>query len=66
MTPAEIAASLSPADRYDYDERAAIMEFEAGLARPEAERLALAEVLSKSREGMRHLRQAELIDASRA
>jgi hypothetical protein len=30
----------TPAQREDYEERAAILEFEAGLSRPEAERLA--------------------------
>jgi hypothetical protein len=39
-------AALPPDQRERYEERAAIMEFDAGLSRAEAERLALEEVLS--------------------
>ena len=38
---------LTPAEREDYTERAAILEFEAGLPRAEAERRAFAIVLAK-------------------
>jgi hypothetical protein len=37
---------LKPTLLYEYHERAAIMEFDGGLARPEAERLAAEEVLN--------------------
>ncbi len=41
-----------PADLLaDYDERAAVLEFDGGLARGEAERLAEADVLHQFREG---------------
>jgi hypothetical protein len=36
---------LTPAERADFEERAAIHEFDANLPRPEAERLALQAVL---------------------
>jgi hypothetical protein len=39
--------TLTPAEREDYTERAAILEFEAGLPRAEAERRALAIVVAK-------------------
>lgn len=38
-------ATLSPAERSDYEERASIMEYEGGLTQPEAERQALLLVL---------------------
>jgi hypothetical protein len=39
------AATLTPAERELYEERAAIREYEGGLPRAEAERAALADVL---------------------
>ena len=38
-------AGLTPAEMSDYQERAAILEHEAGLTQPEAERRALLDVL---------------------
>lgn len=38
-------ATLSPAERSDYEERAALMQFDGGLTQPEAERQALLCVL---------------------
>ncbi len=38
---------LTPAEREDYAERAAILEYDAGLSRAEAERRAVALVLAK-------------------
>jgi hypothetical protein len=40
----------TPAQREDYEERAAILEFEAGLSRPEAERLAALMCFPRPRE----------------
>ena len=42
----EAIASLSESERADYEERAAIMEYDGGLARAEAERRAL-EIVTK-------------------
>ena len=42
-----MSGALTPAEREDYAERAAILEFDAGLPRAEAERRALAIVLGK-------------------
>ena len=47
MTP----APLTPAEREDYEERAGILEYEAGLSRPEAERRALEMVIAKRNGG---------------
>jgi hypothetical protein len=41
---AEAVARLSPAEREHFEERAAILEYDAGAPRREAERWALAEV----------------------
>lgn len=38
------AATLTPAERELYEERAAIREYDGGMARAEAERAALADV----------------------
>jgi len=43
--------SLSEADRADYEERAAIMEFEGGLSTHQAERAALAIVRGRKAQG---------------
>jgi hypothetical protein len=40
----------TPAQREDYEERAAILEFEANLSRPEAERRAAEMCLPRTRE----------------
>lgn len=39
---------LTPDEREDYEERAAIMQYEAGLTRHEAERAALEDVLRRA------------------
>ncbi len=44
----EALASLSDAEREEYEERAAIMEYDGGLPRAEAERMALERILAKS------------------
>jgi len=44
---AEMVAKLSPALREDFEERAAIMEFDAELPRDHAECLALLDVLNR-------------------
>ena len=44
---AEMVARLSPALREDFEERAAIMEFDAELPRDHAECLALLDVLNR-------------------
>lgn len=44
---AEMVAKLSPALREDFQERAAIMEFDAGMPRDHAECLALLDVLNR-------------------
>ena len=41
-------ASLSKKEREEYEERAAIMEYDGGLPRAEAERMALERILAKS------------------
>jgi len=41
------AAPLTPAEREEWSERAAIIEYEAGVPRAEAERRAMAIVLGK-------------------
>lgn len=47
MTKAEALASLSPAERELYEERAAIMEYDGNRPRAEAEAAALREVLKR-------------------
>ena len=44
-----VDAALTPNEREDYEERAAILEYEANLPRVEAERLALAMVRAARR-----------------
>ena len=46
---AEALAGLTPDQREAFEERAAIMEYDAGLPRRTAERRALAEVLAQAR-----------------
>lgn len=41
------ATQLTPAEREDYEERAAILEYLAGYQRPHAERKALEMVIAK-------------------
>ena len=53
------APAPTEAQREDYEERAAILEFEAGLSRPEAERLAAEMCFPRPRE------QGELFPAPR-
>lgn len=43
------APELTESQQADFDERAAILEFDAGYSRAEAERLALAMVLSDAK-----------------
>lgn len=45
-----VVAQLTPAQRSDYEERAAILEFDANIPRVEAERMALVLVLRATRE----------------
>jgi hypothetical protein len=44
---ADAKRTLTDAEREDYEERAALKEYEAGMARPVAEFEALKEVLAK-------------------
>lgn len=46
---AEALAGLTPDQREAFEERAAILEYDAGLPRRTAERRALAEVLAQAR-----------------
>lgn len=46
---AEALAGLTPDQREAFEERAAILEYDAGFPRRTAERLALAEVLAQAR-----------------
>lgn len=46
---AEAVAGLTPGQREAFEERAAILEYDAGFSRRTAERLALAEVLAQAR-----------------
>lgn len=46
---AEALAGLTPEQREAFEERAAILEYDAGFPRRTAERRALAEVLSQAR-----------------
>lgn len=49
-TTTKAVLALSPSDRHDVEERAAIMQYDGGLTRDQAERLALGQHLqSKSR-----------------
>jgi hypothetical protein len=43
----ELIAGLSEAERYQFEERAAIMEYDGGLSREKAERAALREVFNE-------------------
>jgi len=52
MTPEAVrsrAHALPEIARYAWEERAAIMEFDGGRSRPDAERLAIAEILEQER-----------------
>ncbi len=46
--PASVARPFAPLDQDAFEERAAIMEFDAGLDRPEAERLAAIQMLQEA------------------
>jgi hypothetical protein len=43
----DILSTLSEAERDDFEERAAIMEYDGGLSREEAERQAMLRILEK-------------------
>jgi hypothetical protein len=51
---AKAVAGLTPAEREHYEERAAILEYDAGFPRREAERRALAEILDLRARKLRH------------
>ncbi|MEM6943448.1 MAG: hypothetical protein AAF565_06820 [Pseudomonadota bacterium] len=46
--PLHLSQSLTCDERLAYEERAAIMEYDAGLSRPDAERVAYADILAQS------------------
>jgi hypothetical protein len=47
----DIQSTLSESEHEEYEERAAIMEFDGGLSREEAERQAIEGILAKKGEG---------------
>lgn len=53
---AELVSQLSPELREDYEERAAIMEFEGEIGRDHAEALALLDVLKRHPEALSQVR----------